>query len=362
MENTQFAAGGEFTLGAEEELLLVGSDFELCGEGSPGLIAHLGSQPRERGTISGELFGAEIEFATSVCADADGIRRDLAELRSSLARSGARALAVGLHPTAPFGRAELTRSARYDAIGANLAGLLRTPTAAFQVHVGFPDADTAISAFRGLRHHLALLRALAAGSPYWQGHDSGFTSARWAVINGYPRGGAPPAAATWDEYVARANAVAVASEAADDSYVWWDLRARPVLGTLEVRVMDAQPSLDRAAGLAALVQGLARHAVENPQTEDLSTEVLNENDFRAARYGLDARIVATDGALRPMRQLASEALADARAALTGDGLAGSLDVIDEMLNSESEYARHRRIVAADGLLELLADLARRTLG
>jgi carboxylate-amine ligase len=156
-----------------------------------------------------------------------------------------------------------------------------------------------MTAFRGLRHRLALLRALATGSPYWQGRDSGLASARWAVIKGYPRGGVPPVIAGWDEYVERAGDVAAAAEAPDHSHVWWDLRARPRLGTLEVRVMDAQPSLDLAAGLAAPVQGLARHPVERPPASDLSSEVLAENDFRAAMYGLNTSIVDRDGTLRP---------------------------------------------------------------
>lgn len=361
LDATTFVAGGDFTVGAEEELLLVGADDQLLEQFPDALVVEAQAQVGRGGSATTELFAAEIEFATAVCQDGAEVGACLAAFRSALGRAGGRAMGVGVHPEGRFGEARLTDAPRYHVIGSSLAGLLRTPTAALQVHVGMPDPTTAVTAYRGLRHRLALLRALASGSPYWHGRDSGLASARWAVISSYPRGGVPPVVHTWEEYAARSAAVAAAAEAPDYTHVWWDLRLHPRFGTVEVRVMDAQWSLEVAAGLASLVQGLARFAVERPLAVDVPSEVLAENDFRAARDGLDARIVDIDGTMRPVRQLAARALDEAQAALADDGKDGPLIAIDELLGGEPEHTRQRRVHAERGMSGLVADLVDRTL-
>jgi len=360
LTGTAFTSGGQFTVGAEEELLLVDSRNRLLTGPTDGLIASTAARSGSVGAVTQELYTAEIEFATAVCRGGDEVAQGLDQFRESLKRSGGRGLAVGLHPAGPFGEAVLTHSTRYQVIGRSLAGLLRTPTAAFQVHVGVPDTATAIRAYRGLRHRLSVLMALSAGSPYWHGRDSGFASARWALIKSYPRGGVPPRVRTWEEYVAVTEAVAAVAEVPDYTHVWWDMRIQPRLGTLEVRVMDSQPSVAMAAGLTTLVQGLARYAAERPPDADLPSEVLAENDFRAARSGLDARLLDVDGTMRPARALAKDALRRARGVLRADGLEGPLEALDEMLATEPEYARQRRIHDRSGMRGVLSDLAART--
>ncbi len=359
-DGDDFGPGGEFSVGAEEELLLVDSQDQLLSERTTALLEHLTDRAHPGGEVSAELYGAEIEFATTVCKGAAEIRTCLLDLRGRLHRAGARPMAVGVHPAAEFGSVDLTKSPRYDAIGGNLVGLLRTPTAALQVHVGMPDAEAAMTAFRGLRPHLAILRALTAGSPYWHGRDSGLASSRWAVLRSYPRNGTPPIFRSWQEYVDLTRAVTAAAEVPDYTHVWWDLRAQPRLGTLEVRVMDAQPSLDAVAGLAALVQGLARYAVERPATVNVPSAVLDENDFRAARHGLETRIVDVDGIMTPVRELAARAIAQARSVLEPDGLEAPLGELDRILAGEPEYCRQRRIVAEGGMDAMLRDLTTRT--
>jgi carboxylate-amine ligase len=360
LTGTSFVPGGEFTVGAEEELLLVDADHRLRSTPATSLVERLGAACTRVGTVSSELYAAEIEFATAVCEDATGVGTCLASARAALARAGGRALAVGVHPAGRFGDAALTDGPRYEAIGASFAGLLRTPTAAFQVHVGLPDPEAAIAAYRGLRNQLAVLSALAAGSPFWHGRDSGLASARWGVINSYPRGGVPPSVTSWEEYVALAEAVAAAAEVPDYTHVWWDVRVQPRFGTVEVRVMDAQPSLHTAAGLTALVQGVVRHAVERPCTVDLPSAVLGENDFRVARHGLETTITDLDGTLHPVRQLARRMVARARAVLDDDQVA-ALQAVDQLLGDEPEYVRQRRLHAEGGMPALLDDLSARTM-
>jgi carboxylate-amine ligase len=228
------------------------------------------------------------------------------------------------------------------------------------VHVGLPDAASAVTAYRGLRQHLPVLRALAAGSPFWHGRDSGLASARAAVISSYPRSTLPPVVRSWDEYVALSRDVLAAAEAPDASFVWWGARIQARLGTVEVRVMDPQPSLSAAAGLAALVQGLAAHALDSPPVTDVPGEVLAENDFRVVRHGLDARILDATGTMRPVRAIATGLVADARAALRPLGLDAALAGVERILAGEPEYVRHRRLHATGGMPAVLADLVERT--
>lgn len=353
--------GGEFTVGVEEELFLLDEAGCLAPEAGRMLVDVLSAQAAALpGRVSCELFAAQIEFATSVCLDAGQIVPQLHALRAALVAGGGRPLSAGLHPVAPFADASLTDAERYRLIGDTLAGLLRTPTAALQVHVGLPDERAAMLAYRGMRHQLAVLQALAANSPFWHGRDSGMASARWAVISSYPRGGVPPVVRSWDEYASLIDAVQTAAEVPDYTHVWWDARLQPRLGTIEVRVMDAQPSLGATAGLAALTQGLVRYAVENPLDVDVPSAVLAENSFRVARHGLETRVVDVDGSLHPVRDLATRMVGKARAALRLDGLDEALDGVERLLACETSYARQRRLRDDHGMTAVLDDLVERT--
>jgi carboxylate-amine ligase len=359
-----FGPGGEFTVGVEEELLLVDDAHQLLDEArASALIERTRAlAPPPAGVVSDELYGSEIEFATAVCADAGSAAQHVSALREALARAGGRAVAVGIHPDAAFGEPQVTGSPRYAGIGRELAGFLRTPTAALQVHVGLPDAASAVTAYRALRQQLPVLRALSAGSPYWHGRDSGLASARSAIIGSYPRSGLPPLVRSGDEYVALTRDVLAAAETSDHSFVWWGARIQARLGTVEVRVMDPQPSLAAVAGLTALVQGIAAHALDHPPVAELPAEVLAENDFRVMRHGLETSIVDTSGAMLPVRRTATRLLVEARSALRPLGLEAPLVGIERILATEPEYVRHRRLHAAGGMPALLADLVERTAG
>jgi glutamate---cysteine ligase / carboxylate-amine ligase len=352
--------GGEFSVGVEEELMLVDDADELMGAAAARLVEAMSQSEPDEGVVTGEIYVDQVELNTPVCRSAEDVWSSLRDLRGIVAKQGGRVLAAGVHPTAPVGVPDIATSPRYDRIIDEYAGLLRTPTAALQVHVGLPDERTAMLAYRGLRNRLPLLRALAAGSPYWHGLDSGQATARAAIIRSYPRTTMPPLLRSWDDYVARTEALMTAAEASDHTYVWWEMRPRPLLGTLEVRVMDAVPSLSSVAALTALVQGIARRAVESPDDVDLDDDVLAVNDHRAARYGLDTRVVDVDGSLRPLREVAARVVGEARAVLAADRMDAPLDSLGAALALETEPNRQRRVVAAGGMPALLADLVART--
>jgi carboxylate-amine ligase len=226
------------------------------------------------------------------------------------------------------------------------------------VHLGAPSPDDAIRMLNGLRLHLPLLQGLSANSPYWFGADSGLASARFSLVRSYPRRGVPRFFHDWAEYAETVEATGAAGDFDDYTFIWWDVRAHPRLGTVEVREMDVQPSLEDAAALAALVQALAAQALES-ESAAVPAEAIGESSFRASRDGIDATILH-DGALRPLREVAratAESVAGHARELGGaDALAG----IERIVREGGGAARQRAAVARGGMKELLAQLVRDT--
>ena len=208
--------------------MLVDAAGDLMGAAAAPLVSALRADPGCRGSVTAEVYVDQVGAQLAACAGAEDVARQPAGLRAWVLEPGRRPAAVGVHPSAPLGRRlPDSPSPRYDAIVAEYGGLLRTPTAALQVHVGVPDAGTAMLAYRGLRQQMPLLRALAAATPYWHGVDSGLASTRSAILRSYPRTTVPPLLRSWDEYVDRTRALVRAAEVPDHTYVWWDLRPRP---------------------------------------------------------------------------------------------------------------------------------------
>ena len=235
----------------------------------------------------------------------------------------------------------------------------RTPTAALHVHVGMPDPETAISVCNRLRAYLPLLQALAAHSPYWHGADSGFASARSVVFRAFPRSTIPPAFAGWDHYADVVGWWEATGDLPDYTYLWWDLRPSPKLGTIEVRAMDAQSRLESVAGLAALVHALAFACAEGAEEVTPPSEALSESSFRAARDGLEAT-VWWRGAMTPMRAVAADTLELARPfARELDG-EDALEEIERILREGGGADRMREAHAAGGMDGVLSRLAEET--
>jgi carboxylate-amine ligase len=334
-------------IGVEEELLLVAEAPPHRLDHAAGeLVARVGSPD-----VKPDVYEEMIEGSSSVCASAAEAASELERWREAIRDAGGTLAGAGLHPTAGFGEVLHVPQPRYDLIHGSMRGLLeRTPTCALHVHVGMPDPETAIAAFNRLRSHLPLLQALAAHSPYWHGRDSGFATARAQVFRGFPRALIPRAFANWDDYCEAVAAWVAAGALPDYTYLWWDIRPHPKLGTVEVRAMDAQSRLTSVAGLAELVHALAAACADgHGRVED--AEVLTESSFRAGRDGLDATIW-WHGALRPIRDVAAETLVTARAYARGD----RLDEVERMLREGNGADRMRRAHAAGGMPAVLARL------
>ena len=288
-------------------MLLEGADLSLAhrsdtiiGRLSPVLTQH--ALP--------ETHTGVVELVGGVHADVAGAVSELWGLRLRLALElramGARAACAGMHPLRPAKPTTISDAQRYQLIADTMRSLARRePTMALHVHVAIPDPDEATRVLVRIRDALPLLVALAANSPFSGGRDTGFASARTITFDGFPRTGPPRAYASYDEYVTALDALISSSAIPDASFLWWDARLKPSLGTVEVRVMDAQSTVVDVAPLVALVQSLARREVEeHADHEPVSGEVLAENRFLAARDGLNARLIEpSTGRLTPARML-----------------------------------------------------------
>jgi carboxylate-amine ligase len=286
----------------------------------------------------------------------------LAATRALLADAGATLMGAGLHPTAAFGDVVHAPTPRTAGIRDSMRGLVeRTPTAALHVHVGMPDPETAIVVCNRLRAHLPLLQALAAHSPYWHGRDSGFATARAQLFRGYPRAIVPRAYASFDDYAEHVAHWQAAAGIEDYTYLWWDLRPHPRLGTIEVRAMDAQSRPRAVLGIAALVHSLAV-ACADGRGEVQDAESITESSFRAGRDGLEAR-VWSDERMRPVREVAAEALALARDYAAELGEVEALGEVDRILaegnGADRMRAAHERGGMRGVLERLVAETAER---
>jgi carboxylate-amine ligase len=354
-----FGLEADFALGIEEELLLVDeTDFRPANIASE-LVAAVNP---DRGAVTNDVYEALIECSTPVVASAPEGVEYLAGFRDQLRDAGAAFIGGGMHPDAAFGDVEHVPLERYEAIHREMRGLVsRTPTAAVHVHVGMPDPETAIAVYNGLRAHLPLLQALAAHSPYWHGKDSGLASARALLFRGFPRSTIPPAFADWSEYEALVEWCIATAEVEDYTYLWWDIRPSPKLGTVEVRAMDAQTRLETVAGLAALVHALAVACADGNQERVPPTEALKESTFRAARDGVDATIWWR-GAMRPIREVGADALDLARPYARDLDGEDALEEIERVLREGGGADRMREAHAAGGMPGLLARLAHESYG
>jgi glutamate---cysteine ligase / carboxylate-amine ligase len=352
----RFRAETRLALGVEEELIVVDPTTRA--------LSHTGTDVLERlevGDIEGaahpDTYSALIELASPIVADVDAGVGALSALRARVRRAGGTMIGAGIHPDGAFGDVIHVDQPRYGAIVAQLRGLIaRTPTCALHVHVGMPDAASAIRAFNALREYLPLLQALAANSPFWHGRDSGLATARAQVFRGYPRAEIPRAFESYDDYARTAASVIAAGDLADYTFLWWDIRPHPRLGTVEVRAMDSQSALWSVAALAALVHSLARAILDEDGGAPSSREALMEASFTAARDGLQARL-PLDGALRPLPDVARAALDRARPHALALGCADALAGVERILAEGNGADRQRAAFARGGMAAVLDRLA-----
>jgi carboxylate-amine ligase len=295
------------------------------------------------------------------------VEAELRELRGSvdlqLALLGLRAAAAGTHPMTVWHESVVSSGDRQREIFGSMRELARRePTFALHVHVGIRDPDDAIRTADRMRAHLPLLLALSANSPFWQGRDTGLASARTPLWQAFPRVGIPRAFGSYGEYVSSVDLLIRSGALPEPTFLWWDVRPQPRYGTVEVRVMDAQTSVDRTVPLVALIQCLAKLECEEGYASSsllAAPEVLEENRFLAARDGVEARLISTDDSTRvSVRNLVDDLLPVLYAHAQELGCEPELVGIAELLSSPSA-ARQLDMARGNGRLKgVVEELAR----
>ena len=311
-EQDHFGEGEPFTLGLEEELFVVDpADGRLRNEGAE-VIERLGELAR--GEVKSELHRSQIELITGVHRTVEEAVAELSQLRAAVREAGVGLVASGTHPTACEGDSIITDKPRYERISGLLGDAGVTPVCGLHIHVGMPDAASAIRAFNGLRRYLPLLEALGANSPYRHGRDTGLASARELTLRSWPRAGVPRAMADFEDFLRSTERLTRVAEVPDYTFHWWKLRPHPRLGTVEIRALDTQLTPHHTAALVAAVHALARCESEDGSIEGPPAEILDEASFRAGRAGVAATLPDDEDRLRPVAELLDGLLEHARPA------------------------------------------------
>jgi carboxylate-amine ligase len=356
------------TVGVEEELMLLHPETLDLAPCAGAVLARVGDDPR----FKAEMPAAQLEIAGPPAAtvrEATAALRDARETLAAAAAGLVRVAGAGVHP---FAAAEgvLNRGARYDAIAAEYGAVARRQLVfGLHVHVAVAGADRALAVYNALREHLPALAALGAASPFYEGRDTGLASVRPKICDLLPRQGVPPAVPSW-EALAEAFAWGRASgTVADPGQWWWEARLHPTLGTVEVRVPDAQATVADTAALAAVVHALVIDLAARYDAGDETvasgtpapTWRIGENRWSACRHGVRGRWVdVRTGAARPMHEHLHALLDGLGPAAASIGSTPELEAARDLIDRpRAELAR--RAAAADGPRGLARALADRFL-
>jgi glutamate---cysteine ligase / carboxylate-amine ligase len=364
-----FGKGDPYTLGVEEEYMLLDSEtFDLVQHIDTVLAAVAGHELEER--INAELMQSVIEITTPVCRTAADVERELTALRSyvtSVARDkGLRVGSAGTHPFSLFERQRITARDRYHSLVDQLQYVARRELIfGMHVHVAVDGPEKAIQVVNGLLAQLSQLLALTASSPFWRGEPTGLASSRQMVFAAFPRSGLPPRFRDYNDYAEVVGQLERTGCIADYTHIWWDIRLHPRLGTVEMRICDAVTRVEDAVAVAAYCQALVKHYSEQfDQGREIPSyhRILTaENKWLAARYGLEAPVIdlATGRRNRvPVAQLVRRTLREIEPHARELGSERELEGIKSILSRGNGADRQLRIHNANrDIVEVVREIA-----
>ena len=288
-----------FTIGVEEEYLLVHrATGDLVEDTPPELMAEC--ERRLAGQVTPEFLRSQIEVGTRVCTSLSEVRADLARLRRTVAdvaaEHGMAPIAASTHPFATWDTQKPTARERYETLARDLQGVARRLIiCGLHVHVGVEDDELRIDLMNQVGYFLPHLLALSTSSPFWRGEDTGLASFRVSVFDGMPRTGLPERFESWSEYRRHVGILVQAGLVEDATKLWWDVRPSDRFPTLEMRVTDIATRLDDGIAVAAiyrcLLRMLWRLKRNNQRWRIYARMLVNENRWRAERYGIDQPLV-----------------------------------------------------------------------
>jgi carboxylate-amine ligase len=307
----------QFTLGIEEEYLLVDMQtMELAVDPPAAILEECASE--SGGQVTPELLRSQIEIGTRVCANVREARQDLARLRQTVVNvsreHGYAPIAASTHPFGHWTQQQPTERDRYSHLATEMqAAGRRLLICGMHVHVGISDDELRNDLMSQARYFLPHLLVLSTSSPFWEGQNTGLRSYRLTVLDALPRSGLPEEFDSFAEYQRHVDKLVSAGIIEDSTMVWWDMRPSGRYPTLETRIFDVCTSIDDAVALAALnvcvLRALYRLRLRNQRWRIYNRMLINENRWRAMRYGFDAGLLdLVKGEVVPFAELLGEIL------------------------------------------------------
>ncbi len=304
-----------FTIGIEEEYFVVDRETrDLVAEIPQDLLSELEHPPV--GATSPEFIRSQVEIGTPVAKNMTELAEYLAAMRrfvsDSVTERGMAIISASTHPFAEWGRQRHTDKTRYNELEQDLQGVVRRLLiCGMHVHVGIGDEDLRIELMNQVTYFLPHLLAVSGSSPFWHGEDTGLKSYRTSVFGAMPRTGIPEQFSSWSEYQRHIDVLVGTGVIADASKLWWDIRPSARYPTLEMRSTDIATRWSDALAIAATYQSLLAMLYqlrsENRKFRQYSRMLIQENNWRAQRYGADESLIDFgQGKLVPMKDLIDE--------------------------------------------------------
>jgi len=348
-----FETGTDFTVGVEEEFAILDpvtldmtAGFERFAEGAAeGPLA---------GSVAGELIRSEVEIRTGRCESfpeaAETMARRRVDLLELARRLDLRLAAAGTHPFADWRDQEVIDTAHYHLVESTLRYVAwRNNTFGIHVHTGIRGADRAIAVTSALRNVLPELLAVSASSPWLEGRYTYLHSTRTQVFTRFfPRCGIPDPLAGWADYAEFVRFLIATNSIREHTEIWWSVRPHQAFPTVETRICDAQPEFAEAVAVAGLMVALSAHFAramdEGRPLPDHSPRLLEENLWRAIRWGMNGELIDFDEG----RAIPARARLDALLEEVGE-VASELGIAPYLAPLEGENAAQRYVARlADG--------------
>jgi carboxylate-amine ligase len=355
-----FATSSRSSVGLEWELMLSDAETGDLVPRAPEVLASLEeASSLERYTVTGELLTNTVEITSgvgdTVAAAVDDIADAIAAVRGYTDPRGIELLCAGSHPFAQWYDQSITDKTRYHKLIERTQWWGRNMMIwGIHVHVGVDDVNKVFPIINALAVYLPHLQALSASSPFWAGERTGYASNRALVFQQLPTAGLPWPLQNWSEFEGYMDDMVRTGVMADATEVRWDIRPAPRWGTIEVRACDGMSTLPELAAVAALVQVLverfSRMLDEGMELETIQPWFIRENKWRAARYGLDARVIVDhNGTQAPVIEHLRETLAEVADIAVELKCARELEGIETILTQGASYERQLAVAeAADG--------------
>ncbi len=329
-----------FTIGIEEEYLLVDRATRHVASEPPAAMLEE-CEARIKDLVKPEFLKSQIEIATPVCKSVGEARDNLAWLRGTVAeiadKCGLAPIAASTHPFSSWTEQKHTDHERYHVLARDMQAVARRlMICGMHVHVGIDNDELRIDLVNQMAYFLPHLLALSTSSPFWQGDNTGLKSYRLSVFDELPRTGLPERFDSYGEYQRHIEVLTNAGLIEDATMLWWDVRPSHRFPTIEMRITDVCTRLDDAAAIAALfvciLRMLYRLRRDNQRWRAYAPMLINENRWRAQRYGLDEGLVDFGkGEIVPFADLIEELIALTREDAEALGCADELNHVREIV-------------------------------